>query len=289
MTGADSKPIVDFTEHDTDAVILAAANGDRFRVPRVALVQGSPFFRQMLSLPQPASPPSGEAEAIQMSEASEVLHYLVTHLCGRALPAVTTLAQADRILVAADKYDLPNLTSVVHYLLQHPPEPTSHIHRHVLAARYRWEDMRRAEAMASLNAALDGAEAARCDPAYVVPLLALRQQRSDAFAGALHAMRTRVTLPFAMFIAKPVLSSRSADDRDVAAYNHDAGALFFWRLRYEFTIRPGGAFVVQEEYTNWPEWQRFETAGLSDQSSVERLKDRLRKIVDGLPSDLPPL
>ncbi|KZV96753.1 hypothetical protein EXIGLDRAFT_764996 [Exidia glandulosa HHB12029] len=281
---------VDYAGGSTDAIVLVAQNGDRYRVPRAALHHGSSFFQSMLSLPQPVSAStSSEPDPITMSEDSDILHYLVTHMCGRPLPPVTSLAQADKILLAADKFDMPNLTSVIHYLLQHPPEPTHHIHRHVLAARYRWADMCKAEAMASLNASLDSAEAARCDPAFVVPLLNLRQQRTDAFAGLVNAMRTRVTLPFAMFTIKPVLSSRSADDRDVAAYNHESGSVFFWRMRYEFSLRPGGAFVVQEEYVNWPEWTRFEANGLTDQPCVERLKERLRKIVDSLPADLPSL
>ena len=278
---------ISFAEDGDDAVVLVASNGDRFRVARRSLVNASSFFRTMLGLPQPTS---SESDPIVMSEDAETVAYLCKHMSAHALPPIASLQQADKLLRAADKFDMPNLLSVVHYLLSYPPEPTFHIHRHVLASRFGWGDMAQEEAMACLNAPLDTSEAARCsasdhNAAFIVPLLALRQSRSDAFNAALAAMRTRVTLPFAQFSTKPVLSSRTADDRDVAACNHEAGVVFFWRLRYDFTSRPGGQFVIDEEYVQWPEWAKFEAAAL-DQPCAERLKERLRKVVESLPSDL---
>ncbi|KAH7098564.1 hypothetical protein BKA62DRAFT_712738 [Auriculariales sp. MPI-PUGE-AT-0066] len=293
-TLAEPSPETDFTCSGDDAVVLVAANGDRFRVARASLINGSSFFRTMLSLPQSPSPSKAEptdTDPIIMSEDAEVVAFLCKHMSALALPSLGSLDQVDKLLRAADKFEMPNLLSVIHYLLRHPPEPQRHIHRHVLASRFQWDDMAGEELMASLNSPLDTIEATRCcdssvNAPFVVPLLALRQARSDVFSSALNAMRTRVTLPFALFSTKPVLSSRTADDRDVAMYNHEAAVVFFWRLRFDFTARPGGAFIIAEEYLSWPEWAKFEST--LDQPCVERLKERLRKIVESLPSDLSP-
>ncbi|TDL26739.1 hypothetical protein BD410DRAFT_783851 [Rickenella mellea] len=110
-------------------IALRSAEGVHFRVAKAILVHSSPFFRDMLSLPQPstsASPSSGNREdfdgipVVPVSESKLTLDTLL-RICYPILsPEVRDLLVIRDVLAAALKYDMELPTFEMRKALQTP-------------------------------------------------------------------------------------------------------------------------------------------------------------------------
>ncbi|OCB91212.1 hypothetical protein A7U60_g1559 [Sanghuangporus baumii] len=121
-----------FSPPDAD-VVLQTSDEVRFGVYRRILVESSPFFRDMFSLPQ-ARPPtrsstSGEepelgcsssAPVVDVSEPSEVLDALLRLVYPGQDPDVKTLDEVSVLLEAAMKYDMTRAIATLRRILVSP-------------------------------------------------------------------------------------------------------------------------------------------------------------------------
>ncbi|KAL5487561.1 hypothetical protein ACEPAI_5669 [Sanghuangporus weigelae] len=119
-----------FSPPDAD-VVLQTSDEVRFGVYRRILVESSPFFRDMFSLPQarPTSSTSGEesesdcsssAPVVDVSEPSEVLDALLRLVYPGEDPEVKTLDEVSVLLEAVMKYDMTRAIATLRRILVSP-------------------------------------------------------------------------------------------------------------------------------------------------------------------------
>ncbi|KAI0061891.1 hypothetical protein BV25DRAFT_1886139, partial [Artomyces pyxidatus] len=96
-----------FDDADAD-IILRSSDLVDFRTHKIILAKSSPFFRAMLSLPQPTSEPLHDGLlVINMAESRETLRYLLTALTPGVPRAYSTSFDAlAPVLAAAQKFEM---------------------------------------------------------------------------------------------------------------------------------------------------------------------------------------
>ncbi|KAJ7648054.1 hypothetical protein FB45DRAFT_1052422 [Roridomyces roridus] len=142
-------PTPPFDDSSAD-VILRSSDGVDFHVHRLILSIASPFFKQMFTLPQPASEP--DIPIMPVSESAVLLN------CGLRLwyPGADPAADEELELVCEalyifiHKYDMPFLTSMVKIRLL-PRLEEAPVTIYAIACRLRWKDMAVEAAQATLK------------------------------------------------------------------------------------------------------------------------------------------
>jgi len=105
----------------TADVILRSADGVEFKVCKHILSEASPFFKDMFSLPQPASEADTEAPVIDVSEDAFTLERLLMLIYPGQDPVIDSLDELSATLVAATKYEAVRATETLRRLLVSPP------------------------------------------------------------------------------------------------------------------------------------------------------------------------
>ncbi|KAJ7648051.1 hypothetical protein FB45DRAFT_895122 [Roridomyces roridus] len=131
-------------------VILRSSDGVNFHVHRLILSVASPFFKQMFTLPQPASEP--DIPVMPVSESAILLN------CGLRLwyPGADPAADEELELVCEalhvfiHKYDMPFLTSMAKIRLR-PRLEEAPVAIYAIACRLRWMDVAVEAAQAALK------------------------------------------------------------------------------------------------------------------------------------------
>ncbi|TDL26738.1 hypothetical protein BD410DRAFT_707807, partial [Rickenella mellea] len=152
-----------FDGADAD-LILRSVQGDDFRVSKAILRETSPFFRDMLSLPQPSdSPPDGPLikdglPVITVTESSTTLDSLLRICYPIPSPVLFSLATIEEVLRAALKYDMEIAVSEVRQALQasHYQSGNYAVQVFVIACALKLEDDARAAARNTLKDPLFG-------------------------------------------------------------------------------------------------------------------------------------
>jgi hypothetical protein len=99
--------------HNAD-VVLQSSDYVNFRVHRAILITSSPFFRDMFSLPQPASDiaPDG-LPVLHLSETAEVLDSLISMLYPVPPEMPGSINNILALLASTDKYDMAAVQSII--------------------------------------------------------------------------------------------------------------------------------------------------------------------------------
>ncbi|TDL26736.1 hypothetical protein BD410DRAFT_836566 [Rickenella mellea] len=156
-------PSSPFDGADAD-LILRSAEGAKFRVSKAILRETSPFFRDLLSLPQPPdSTPDGPAvedglPVIPVTESSATLDSLLRICYPIQSPAIFSLVTIENVLKAALKYDMEVAVSKMREALQasHFQSGYYAVEVFVVACDLKLEDDARAAARNTLKDPLFG-------------------------------------------------------------------------------------------------------------------------------------
>ncbi|TFK29017.1 hypothetical protein FA15DRAFT_457040 [Coprinopsis marcescibilis] len=131
---------------DGDVVLVATGSESResptqFRVHRCILSLGSPFFRDMFSLPQ--NPATVEkVPHIPVTEPGSVLDTLLRFIYPTPNPPVTSLEELRDVLGAAIKYEFEGVTATLRELLLSPHFlRSSPVSVYAIACRYDMDDI----------------------------------------------------------------------------------------------------------------------------------------------------
>ncbi|KDQ32551.1 hypothetical protein PLEOSDRAFT_1023398, partial [Pleurotus ostreatus PC15] len=137
-----------FDDPDAD-IILQSSNNVNFHVYSVILKLASPIFRDMFSIPQPAT--QATKPTIKMEEDSTTLDMMLRLCYPGPDPLVTEYKQVTSILRVAEKYDLDG---VVEKMGRDYPQvlrvENSPVEAFAMACRYRWKEVAISAAKASL-------------------------------------------------------------------------------------------------------------------------------------------
>ncbi|TDL22607.1 hypothetical protein BD410DRAFT_748353 [Rickenella mellea] len=148
-----------FALPDAD-IILRSKDDVYFRVPSITLHMTCAFFRDALSLPQPASSASSggvtnnnSPGVIPIDESALVAEQFLSIICGLGIsPALlATFDDASALLHAAEKYEAPGVTAFVRACMGAPRFLAEPLRLFAVACRYSWEE----EAAAALRLTLD--------------------------------------------------------------------------------------------------------------------------------------
>ncbi|KAJ8701081.1 hypothetical protein PTI98_004044 [Pleurotus ostreatus] len=153
--GEGEKDIASSPFDDSEAdIILRSSNNVNFHVYSVVLKLASPIFRDMFSIPQPAT--QTETPVVEMEEDSTTLDIMLRLCYPGPDPRVTTLARLTSILRVAEKYDLDGVVEKMGCsyaeLVDFEEVP---IEAFAMACRYRWKEVALTAAKASLGFTTD--------------------------------------------------------------------------------------------------------------------------------------
>ncbi|XP_055344939.1 speckle-type POZ protein homolog [Paramacrobiotus metropolitanus] len=166
--------------HSTDFT-LQASNGKEFRVSRFVLMSHSEYFAGMLS----QNTTEKQTSRCSLVEDAETVEILLDYLYGLDTARVTN-ANAEKILVAADKYILFDLIGLCEETLAQTVTAGTAAHRLALARRLRLDTLERAAlklipknmAAAMADEALQGAIREDPDIAEIIEVHCSKKSRS---------------------------------------------------------------------------------------------------------------
>jgi len=223
-------------------VTLSARGGQTFfRVHSYTLKTTSGFFRTMYGLPQSSSPVD---DIIYLDESAEVLEPLLRMVCGLPLQPVTNCDLVEKILFAAEKYDMPGPISILRLLSMTPLFLEQPLRLFSLACRYGWEE--EAKLASKQNLQLDLFEPTHQETLAQLPskalldLMNLRHKRREQ-------LRERLDNP-------PFVSGATAS----CIQCNTTIEYHTWReLKYKMILemdkRPAGDTILDPGLNEWPE------------------------------------
>ncbi|KZP19347.1 hypothetical protein FIBSPDRAFT_955458 [Athelia psychrophila] len=205
-TEAAAHPITEasapFNRADADAILRSSNNVD-FRISKLLLSMGSPFFEDMFSLPQsPTIPADDESQTkdslpvIQVSENGEILRLLLSMCYPLEVVQPTALdnlklEDVDLLLGAAMKYSLEKVEKRVREALIAPNRISDNAaHVFAIACRHRMDVEARVAAKATLSQAslLDGIFGPEMHSLSSTQLFALLKYHQDCVQAARQAV-----------------------------------------------------------------------------------------------------
>lgn len=130
----------DFKASDADLILVSCEQESpaQFHVHRSILAAASPFFHDMLTLPQPTTP--NEPPLVSVSETCGTLDTLLRFVYPLPDPVINSLDELVPILAAAAKYDFTAVISALRKLLVQPHFiKTSPTRVYAIACRYDLE------------------------------------------------------------------------------------------------------------------------------------------------------
>ncbi|KAF8170271.1 hypothetical protein K438DRAFT_1921263 [Mycena galopus ATCC 62051] len=230
-----------------------------FRLHTFILKTTSSWFRAMLSLPQGQAPPI--ESVIFMEEDEDTLELLLRMVSGLPLLPIEHYDMVDKILFAAEKYDMPGPS-----------------------CRYGWENEARVASTQTLTHHLHDPEIRprleRLSSNALLNLFSLHHSRKEA-------LRDRLNKP--PFVA----SDYSANCGNChSPIDYHTWRELKYRMIQEIEIRPLGDTIIDKGLTDWPEaktcWMakcpnRVCARSLYDQEPTMRI---IRECIDELPRSI---
>ncbi|KAJ7690649.1 hypothetical protein B0H17DRAFT_982909 [Mycena rosella] len=286
-----------FCSPDGDIVLSAKGGGLFFRLHSFVLRTTSSWFRTMLSLPQGQS---SSVEVIFMDEDEDTLELLLRMVSGLPLLPVESIPNdqlqnlsprqvtnydvVDRILFAAEKYDMPGPMSIMRLLVMTPPLLDQPFRLYTVACRYGWEEEARFASTQTLTHHL-------YDPG-VRPLLQRLSTEALLNLFELHhirkeALRDRLNKP--PFVAS---ENSSTCGNCHAPINYHTWRELKYRMIQEVEIRPLGDSILDSGLAEWPEAKACWLAKCSNRVCARSLYDQeptmriIRECIDELPRSI---
>ncbi|KAG2113822.1 uncharacterized protein F5147DRAFT_679983 [Suillus discolor] len=268
-----------FSSLDAD-VVLGAKDQTLFRIHSWTLKTTSGWFRSLFSMPQ-QNPLPNHPEVINLDEDSHTLESLLLMICGLPINPLTSYDEADAMLFAAEKYDMPGPMSLIRVLIMTPPFLDQPLRLYAAATRCGWEEEARHASAQSLALNIYAQEyqpvLRKLHTGAVLDLMNLHRNRREGIRQRLNEQ------PF-------VTGSMTAScPRCRWKIDHHTWRELKYRVVMEMDVRPLGDTVVDVGLTEWPEaiacWDarcpNTEcTCVLYDKVETLRL---IRDCIDGLP------
>ncbi|KAJ7718000.1 hypothetical protein DFH07DRAFT_860700 [Mycena maculata] len=270
-----------FCSPDGD-IVLAAKGGDLFfRLHSFILKTTSSWFRTMLSLPQGQS---SSVEVIFMDEDEDTLELLLRMVSGLPLLPVVHYDVVDKILFAAEKYDMPGPMSIMRLLVMTPPLLDQPFRLYTVSCRYGWDEEARFASTQTLTHHLH-------DPG-LRPLL--NRLSTDALLNLfqLHhsrreALRDRLNKP-------PFVASENSSNcgNCHAPIDYHTWRELKYRMIQEVEIRPLGDTILDKGLVDWPEAKACWLARCSNRVCQRFLYDQeptiriIKECIDELPRSI---
>ncbi|KAI0961471.1 hypothetical protein AcW1_000544 [Taiwanofungus camphoratus] len=126
----------DFADPSAD-VLLVAKDDIKFRVHSVVLKRTSGWFREMFKLPQDGNDDAAQV-VLHVDETSDVLDVLLAMITGLPIPGLVSIDFVERLLSAAEKYDMPGPISIIRLLILSPPFITLPLCVYKIASGMGW-------------------------------------------------------------------------------------------------------------------------------------------------------
>jgi len=267
-----------FCSPDGDIVLAAKGGNLFFRLHSFILKTTSSWFRTMLSLPQGQSP---STEVIFMDEDEDTLELVLRMISGLPLLPVADYDAIDKILFAAEKYDMPGPMSIVRLLVMTPPLLDQPFRLYTVACRYGWDEEARFASTQTLTHHLH-------DP-QVRPLL--QRLSTDALLKLFELHHTRREALRDRLNKPPFVASENTSNcgNCHAPIDYHTWRELKYRMIQEVELRPLGDTILDKGLSEWPEakacWlakcpNRVCARFLYDQEPTMRI---IRECVDELP------
>lgn len=196
----------------------------------------------MLSLPQGQSP---SVEVIFMDEDEDTLELLLRMVSGLPLLPIVHYDVVDKLLFAAEKYDMPGPMSIVRLLVMTPPLLDQPFRLYTVACRYGWQEEARFASTQTLTRHLYDPELRpllkRLSTDALLNLFELHNSRKEA-------LRDRLNKP--PFVAS---ENTSACGNCHAPINYHTWRELKYRMIQEVEIRPLGDTILDSGLSEWPE------------------------------------
>jgi hypothetical protein len=133
----DSRKYHPLFSSDEGNVIIRSSDGTHCRLPSVVLRTASGFFRLMLTLPQGEGTAPLE-DTIAIDEGEDVAERLFKMISGLSLATWESLDIVERVLLAAEKYDMPGAISTIRFGITRPMFLAHPFWLYAIAARFEW-------------------------------------------------------------------------------------------------------------------------------------------------------
>ncbi|KAJ6497830.1 hypothetical protein C8R45DRAFT_984396 [Mycena sanguinolenta] len=272
-----------FSSPDGDIVLAAKGGNMWFRMHTFVLKTASSWFRAMLSLPQGQSP-SGDVNVIFMEEDEDTLELLLRMISGLPLITIDHYDVIDKILFAAEKYDMPGPMSIMRLLVMTPPLLDQPFRLYTVACRYGWPEEASFASTQTLTHHLHDPEVrsrlGRLSTDALLKLFSLHHSRKEA-------LRDRLNRP--PFVA----SDYSANCGNChSPIDYHTWRELKYRMIQEIEVRPLGDTILDKGLAEWPEakacWlakcpHRVCARSLYDQEPTIRI---IRECIEELPRSI---
>ncbi|KLO19503.1 hypothetical protein SCHPADRAFT_924424 [Schizopora paradoxa] len=278
-----------FSFEDAD-LILSSADSTLFRVPSITLKMASGFFRSTMTLPQNThkDDPNGSdthSEIIHLSESSKLLETLLSIVCClgvNPVSAFATFEDVSDLLFAAEKYEMPGVTSYMRTVIVGPRFLADPLRVYALSCRYGWPP--EAKLSSRLTLSLDLTQQKyrptldSLQGAHLMALLSLRHQRKTQLRTALDRFPASRT---------PYKCQRCYSVVDVHPWRE-----FKWLILDEMDRQPSGETIKTQAFADTPvARQVFAVTCNGDQChracfDKDSTLDNISKAIDGLPSSI---
>lgn len=226
MSQADSAASSPVSFPDGD-VVLRSNDGATFQVHSVVLRESSPFFRDMLQLPNAPSDGPTQDRTIPMAESSDVLNDLLQWLYPmKTAPVISSIFHAISLLRAVEKLQIESAT-VVGALSAYITSQSHPLRAWALAARFGYADARKLAVQKFISTDEDfiddiPAEMAHADARGFMKLLRIKRNAIQLARGVitsevwtcshcasrwrpLHLARTTKSKPFVPLVTSDIL------------------------------------------------------------------------------------
>ncbi|KAJ7502835.1 hypothetical protein B0H11DRAFT_2170877 [Mycena galericulata] len=231
-----------FCSPDGDIVLAAKGGNLYFRLHSFILKTTSSWFRTMLSLPQGQSP---SMEIIFMDEDENTLELVLRMISGLPLLPVADYDVVDKILFAAEKYDMPGPMSIMRLLVMTPPLLNQPFRLYTVSCRYGWAEEARFASTQTLTHYLHDPEVRpllqRLSTDALLKLFELHHTRREA-------LRDRLNKP-------PFVASENSSNcgNCHALIDYHTWRELKYRMIQEVEIRPLGDTILDKGLAEWPE------------------------------------
>ncbi|KAF8583895.1 hypothetical protein K439DRAFT_1411644 [Ramaria rubella] len=119
-------------------IVLRSSNGFDFYTHSFLLKTASGLFRTTLSLPQAAGTMSNESIIGPVPEDAETIDAILRIISGLPFPALDTFELVEKVLITADKWDMPGTLSVIRRISIPPALSSDPLRLYIMACRFGW-------------------------------------------------------------------------------------------------------------------------------------------------------